>query len=194
MMLLALFIILWASQAFAVTAEWPCNDEPDMKEYRLEYSLETPELWGTVATVPHVDGCASITYLDSRYLAPGRKRYRVFAGNTADRYSGPSPEALITIPVSPIGNPGGQTEQPLPPSPFVPDVPSIDPPPTPPPPVEPPPVEPPPVEPPPVEPPPVPVVTLKEAMLNGLKTCLDRKLAHTACMKALVDAIGKATQ
>jgi hypothetical protein len=70
----------------------------------------------------------------------------------------------------------------------------VEPPPVEPPPVEPPPVEPPPVEPPPVEPPPVPIVTTKEALQDGLKTCLSKKLAHTACMKALAQALENATR
>lgn len=179
-----LTILLSASSSFAVTLEWPCNDESDMKDYRLEYATEPAYAWGVVDRIEHIDGCESIRYPDSRYLAPGRKRYRVFAGNRDRHYSTPSPEAWITIPVSPVGNPGGSTEVPLPPSPYDGNT-------------DLPPVWPPPVEPPPVEPPPVlpsaPIVTMKEAMQQGLSRCLDRKLAHTACMKALAEALGKVT-
>jgi hypothetical protein len=38
------------------------------------------------------------------------------------------------------------------------------------------------------------VITLKDALHEGVNTCLDRKLAHTACFKALDDALGKVTQ
>ncbi len=37
-------------------------------------------------------------------------------------------------------------------------------------------------------------VTLKDALHEGVNACLDRKLAHTACFKALNDALGKVTQ
>lgn len=37
-------------------------------------------------------------------------------------------------------------------------------------------------------------VTLKDALLDGVDYCLSRKLAHTACFKALNDALGKVTQ
>ena len=36
-----------------------------------------------------------------------------------------------------------------------------------------------------------PAVTVQSALHAGLKTCLDKKLAHTACMKALADALEK---
>jgi len=51
--------------------------------------------------------------------------------------------------------------------------------------------------PPPVPPlPPVPPspLGLKEALQSGLDTCLKNKLAHTACMKALSEAVGKVNQ
>lgn len=38
------------------------------------------------------------------------------------------------------------------------------------------------------------IITLKDALHEGVNTCLDRKLAHTACFKALDDALGKVTQ
>ncbi len=38
------------------------------------------------------------------------------------------------------------------------------------------------------------VITLKDAIHEGVNTCLDRKLAHTACFKALDEALGKVTQ
>lgn len=40
--------------------------------------------------------------------------------------------------------------------------------------------------------PPTTSTTVKQALQDGLATCLNRKLAHTACMKALSDAIRKA--
>ncbi|MBF0260280.1 MAG: hypothetical protein HQL97_00410 [Magnetococcales bacterium] len=186
MILLAILFlfVLAAIPAQAVTLEWPCNVESDMKDYRVEYAAEPSYAWGVVATIEHIDGCESIQYPDARYLTPGRKRYRVFSGNDSGHYSTPSPEAWITIPVSPIGNPGGQSEHPLPASPHESNA-QI-------PPIVPPPVVPPPVVLPPVPPvPPVPAVTLRDALKSGLATCLKGKLAHTACMKALDDAIGK---
>lgn len=179
LLLCILMILLTGASAFAITLEWPCNLEPDMKDYRVEYAAEPSYAWGVLDTIAHIDGCESIRYHDTRYVSPGRKRYRVFAGNDAGHYSTPSPEAWITIPISPVGNPGGQTEVSLPPSPHEGDV-DI------------PPIVPPPVVPPPPVPP--PVVTLRDALQQGLETCLGRKLAHTACMKALSDALGKVTQ
>lgn len=38
------------------------------------------------------------------------------------------------------------------------------------------------------------VITLKDALHEGVEHCLSRKLAHTACFKALDDALGKVTQ
>lgn len=38
------------------------------------------------------------------------------------------------------------------------------------------------------------IITLKDALHDGVETCLSRKLAHTACFKALDDALGKVTQ
>lgn len=38
------------------------------------------------------------------------------------------------------------------------------------------------------------IVTLKDALHDGVETCLSRKLAHTACFKALNEALGKVTQ
>lgn len=40
----------------------------------------------------------------------------------------------------------------------------------------------------------MPEVTLKDALLDGVDYCLSRKLAHTACFKALNDALRKVTQ
>lgn len=171
-------ILLSGASAFAITLEWPCNVETDMKDYRVEYAAEPSYAWGVVDTIEHIDGCESIRYPDTRYLTPGRKRYRVFSGNDAGHYSTPSPEAWITIPVSPVGNPGGQSEQPLTSSPHESNA-QI------------PPIVPPPAVPPPVVPPPVPPVMLRDALKSGLATCLKGKLAHTACMKALDDALGK---
>lgn len=176
-------ILLSGVSAFAVTLEWPCNSEPDMKDYRVEYAAEPSYSWGVVDTIEHIDGCESVRYPDTRYLAPGRKRYRVFAGNDEGHYSTPSPEAWITIPTSPIGNPGGQSEASLPPSPHESDV--VIPP------VVPPPVVPPPIPP---SPPPVPSIGLLDALKGGFATCRTKKLAHTACMKALEEALGKVTQ
>lgn len=53
------------------------------------------------------------------------------------------------------------------------------------------PVPPPPPSSPPSPPPPS-GPSLYDALMNGITTCLDRKLAHTACFKALKDAVGKA--
>ena len=48
-----------------------------------------------------------------------------------------------------------------------------------------------PVPPPPPAPVPVPSLSLKDAIQGGLDTCLKNKLAHTSCMKALSEAVGK---
>ena len=43
----------------------------------------------------------------------------------------------------------------------------------------------------PAVPPPPAVVTLQQAIQGGLNLCLTKKLAHTACMRALSEAVGK---
>lgn len=40
----------------------------------------------------------------------------------------------------------------------------------------------------------LPTVTLKDSLLTGFTSCVERKLANTACNKAMVEAIRKATQ
>lgn len=118
-------ILVWPGFAGALTVSWDCNQEADMKEYRLEYSSSQTGPWGVVGTYPHPVPCTSpIKVQDNRYLAPGTKRWRVFASDQVNQVSEPSMTATFTVQVSPIGNPGGQTEQPLPPSPFNPDVPA----------------------------------------------------------------------
>lgn len=136
--------------AASVTITWDCNKEADMLEYRLEASSGGP--WGVVKIIPHPIPCTSpITTQDARYLAPGEKLYRVFAIDTSKNSSLPSESASVTIPVPPISSPGGMTEEPLPPSPWL-----APPAPTPPPPIV---TPPPPVVPPPPPPGPTTPVT-----------------------------------
>lgn len=45
-------------EALALTASWDCNKEPDMKEYRLEYSADAGASWGVEATVTHPKPCS----------------------------------------------------------------------------------------------------------------------------------------
>ena len=300
--ILILFAVLsLVGEVSAFTVQWNCNPESDVKEYRVEYSADGGASWGIEATVPHPKPCTSPVSMGvTRYLKSGSKLYRVFAidkaGNVATK---PSEPASYTVKPPPIGNPGGQEEAPIPPSPYKPaPVPTPPPPIVPPPPVVPPPTPTPPpvarpsklagiqvdnigptsalvtfplptatganirlsldpiawgsatsmscvgpdelgmatcvlenllpnrvyalqgvyyfgvmnqgaiygelsdvvpfttapfVPPTPPEPPdePHPMRTLTEAVLSGLDTCLSRKLAHTACMKALREAIGK---
>lgn len=141
-----------------------------MSAYQLEYSANSGVSWGVVSKVPHPNPCTSpITYQDGRYLSPGKKLFRVFAEADNGGVSGPSESFELTIPIPPIGNPGGQTEYPLPPSPYqtvpVPPIGAPD-----------------------------PSTTLRNAIQAGLETCLGRKLAHTACMKALAEALGKVNE
>lgn len=285
-LILTLTLCLFASPAFALTVEWPCSPEADMKEYRVEYSADAGASWGVEATVPHPKPCVSpVTMGVTRYLTPGNKLFRLFAIDRTSNVSKPSATAPYTVKVPPIGNPGGQEEAALPPSPYVPP---IDPPPAPPPvvplPMPPPVVQPgdltglravdvsstsgmlefeavagsgadirlsiapikwgqasslsctvdgdcpmanllpdtvyqaqgvryfgvmnqgatygplspvvefrtpPIVVPTPAVPPPPAVVTLQQAIQGGLNLCLTKKLAHTACMRALSEAVGK---
>lgn len=280
----------------ALTVSLDCNTEADMKEYRIEYSADGGASWGVEGTVPHPKPCTSpVTMKITRYIAPGNKLYRAFAIDLAANSSQPSKSVPYTV----IGNPGGQEEAPLPPSPYKPTTT----PPAPPPVVTPPPVVPPPTPPPvakpgklgnvqmsnigptsaivtfplpfatgadirlsldpiawgsstsvtctgpddlglatcllenllpnrrydlqgvyyfgvmnqgatygelsdvvtfmtaqgtpppvPPSPPPAPSASLKDALQSGLDICLTRKLAHTACMKALSEAVGKVNQ
>lgn len=280
-------LIIAIGEALAFTVEWACNPESDMKEYRVEYSADGGASWGIEATVPHPKPCTSpVSFGVTRYLKPGPKLFRLFAIDTAGNVATkPSEPASYTVKPSPIGNPGGQEEAPLPPSPYVPIVvpppapPPVVPPPMPPPVVQPgdltglravdvsstsgmlefeavagsgadirlsiapikwgqasslsctvdgdcpmanllpdtvyqaqgvryfgvmnqgatygplsPVVEfrtPPIVVPTPAVPPPPAVVTLQQAIQGGLNLCLTKKLAHTACMRALSEALGK---
>lgn len=155
-----------SAPAFAFTIEWACNPEPDMKEYRVEYSADEGKSWGVVGTVPHPGSCPSnVTMEDGRYVSPGKKHIRVFALDDEGNQSMPSQVASYVVPPQPVGNTGGRVETPLPPSPYVPVV----------------------------DLPPTPSVTVRSALAFGLETCLTRKLAHTACMKALAEALGKVT-
>lgn len=83
--------LVLASHSFALTVEWSCNPEVDMKEYRVEYSADAGASWGVEATVPHPQPCTSPVRLGvTRYLKPGPKLYRVFALDTAGNTSTPS--------------------------------------------------------------------------------------------------------
>jgi hypothetical protein len=288
---LGLIGLLLCGPAFALTVEWSCNLESDMKEYRVEYSKDAGATWGVEGTVPHPKPCTSpVSFGITRYLKPGLKMYRLFSVDTAGNVSTkPSEPASYTVKAPLIGNPGGQEEAPIPPSPYKPaptPTPSpVVPPPTPPPVAKPGKLAnvqianigptsaivtfplpfatgvdlrlslaqiawgsatsvtctgpddlglatcllenllpnrrydlqgvyyfgvmnqgatygelsdvvtfmtaqgtPPPVPP---SPPPAPSASLKDALQSGLDICLTRKLAHTACMKALSEAVGK---
>lgn len=141
--------LIWlslAGQAFALTVSWDCNKEPDMKEYRVEYSADVGASWGVEATVPHPQPCTSPVRLGvTRYLKPGPKLYRVFALDTAGNTSTPSASAPYLVKPPLIGNPGGQEEALLQPSPYKAPLPIPTP-------------VPPPVVPPTPPPPPAPVV------------------------------------
>ena len=143
-LLLSLALLSITGEAFALTVSWTCNPEPDMKEYRVESSKDAGKSWGIEATWPHPKPCVSPVKMSiTRYLAPGERLFRVFgidtAGNVARQ---PSEPASYTVKPSPIGNPGGQEEAALPPSPYK------EAPVTPPPPVVPPPIVLPPAPPP----------------------------------------------
>ena len=116
---LALILLLTAVSASAETVTWLCNTEADMKAYRVEYSNDGGASWGVEGTVPHLKPCTSPVSMGvTRYLKPGNKLYRVFAIDTTGNVSGPSATAPYTVTVPPIGNPGGQEEASLPPSPY----------------------------------------------------------------------------
>ncbi len=134
--------LLVSLPVLAETVTWDCNPEPDMKVYRGERATGDTGSWGVLFTQPHVPGCETLSWTNPEYVAPGQKRYRLFAVDTSGNASLPSGVVQFTVPTSPIGNPSGQTEPSLPPSPYVVAQ-------NPPPPVSPPPV---------VVPPPPPVV------------------------------------
>lgn len=115
--LLALLSLPWP--AFALTFTWDCNKESDMKEYRLERSGDAGASWGVASMIPHPQPCVSpITLQYGAYLAPGTKLFRLFAGDEAGNWSQPSNVVSLTVKPPLIGNPGGQEEAPLPPSPY----------------------------------------------------------------------------
>lgn len=144
-------VLLWTVPAFAETFTWGCNAEPDMKEYRGERSDNAGASYGVLFTKAHVPGCSELSFQSTAYVKPGDKLGRLFACDKVGNCSNPSAPYPYKIATPIIGNPGGQTETPLPPSPFAGAV-------TPPPPVV---TPPPPVvtPPPPVVTPPPPVVT-----------------------------------
>ncbi len=149
--LAVLTTVLCAAPAWSATISWDCNPEPDMKEYRVESSKDAGKSWGIEATWPHPKPCTSPVSMGiTRYMVPGERLFRLFAIDTAGNVARqPSEPASYAVKPSPIGNPGGQEEAALPPSPYK------EAPVTPPPPVVPPPVVPPPIVLPPA-PPPVP--------------------------------------
>lgn len=155
--LVVLIILLSASPAWPATISWNCNPESDMKEYRVEYSADGGASWGIEATVPHPKPCTSpVSFGVTRYLKPGPKLFRLFAIDTAGNVATkPSEPASYTVKPPPIGNPGGQEEAPIPPSPYKPA-----PVPTPPPPI---------VPPPPVVPPPTPPPVARPSKLAGIQ-------------------------
>lgn len=112
-------LIIAIGEALAFTVEWACNPESDMKEYRVEYSADGGASWGIEATVPHPKPCTSPVSMGvTRYLKSGSKLYRVFAIDKAGNVSMPSESAPYTVKPPLIGNPGGQEEAPIPPSPY----------------------------------------------------------------------------
>lgn len=163
---LLMMLVSVLSPAWAVTIQWDCNTEQDMHSYRVEYSNDGGGSWGVVGSTAHPTPCTSpVTFLDSRYVAPGTKLIRVFGIDQQGNTSLPSQSVNYLVKPPVIGNTGGQTEQPLPPSPYLP---VVNPPSTPPPPVVPPPVVPPPTTPPPpVVPPPIPPI-VRPSPLTGL--------------------------
>ena len=173
---LALILLLTAVSASAETVTWLCNTEADMKAYRVEYSNDGGASWGVEGTVPHLKPCTSPVSMGvTRYLKPGNKLYRVFAIDTTGNVSGPSATAPYTVTVPPIGNPGGQEEASLPPSPYN-ATPTQPPPPTP-------------------VPPPVPASpSVLAALEQAVDACLVRKLAHRACFKLLQEELRKVTR
>ena len=175
LMLLAV-LVSTAAPAFALTVQWTCNPEADMKEYRVEYSADAGASWGVEGTIPHLKPCTSPVSMGvTRYLKPGNKLYRVFAIDTTGNVSGPSATAPYTVTVPPIGNPGGQEEASLPPSPYN-ATPTQPPPPTP-------------------VPPPVPASpSVLAALEQAVDACLVRKLAHRACFKLLQEELRKVTR
>lgn len=294
LVIMLLSILLPSRAVAAIVVTWDCNTEADMANYRVEYSRDNGGSWGIEANVDHVPGCQTQQLGITRYIAPGKKLYRLFAGDKSGNMSLPSRTVEFVQPILPIGSPGGQEEAPLPPSPYKPDVipAPVPPAPTPVPPAPtPPPVAKPgklsgmqvsdisqtsaavtfklpvgtgadirlsidpmswgsatsvscvesdqlgtmtcqlenllpgktyalqgvyyfgimnqgaiygelsdivkfttlvaPTPPPAPQPPPPSNVTLLEAIRFGLDTCLTKKLAHTACMKALREAVGK---
>lgn len=126
--LLGILLPLHAMAAIVVT--WDCNTEADMANYRVEYSRDNGSSWGVEANVDHMPGCKTQELRITRYIAPGKKLYRLFAGDKSGNTSLPSQTAEFVQPISPIGNPGGQAEESLPLSPYRPDV--VVPPPVPP--------------------------------------------------------------
>ncbi|QOJ33891.1 MAG: hypothetical protein HRU82_02530 [Nitrospira sp.] len=121
--LAVLTTVLCAAPAWSATISWDCNTESDMKEYRLERSGDAGASWGVASMIPHPQPCVSpITLQYGAYLAPGTKLFRLFAGDKAGNWSQPSNVVSLTVKPPIIGNTGGQVEQPLPPSPFVPVV------------------------------------------------------------------------
>ena len=129
--------------ASAETFTWDCNKEADMKEYRGERSDNGGATWGVLFKKDPVPGCTELSYQNTAYVKPGDKLGRLFSCDKSGNCSTPStPPYPYKIAVPIIGNPGGQTETPLPPSPFAgavtPPPPVVTPPPpvvTPPPPV-----------------------------------------------------------
>ena len=118
-LLSALAICLMTMPAHAETFTWDCNTEADVKEYRGERSADAGANWGVLFTKPHVAGCTQLSYQNTAYVKPGDKLGRLFACDKVGNCSGPSATVPYKIATPPVGNPGGQTETPLPPSPVV---------------------------------------------------------------------------
>lgn len=116
---LAFFVLCLPGLASAETFTWGCNPEADMKEYRGERSDNGGATWGVLFKKDHVPGCTELSYQSTAYVKPGDKLGRLFACDKTGQCSAPStPPVSYKIATPIIGNPGGQTETPLPPSPF----------------------------------------------------------------------------
>lgn len=118
LVIVLLSILLPLHAMAAIVVSWDCNTEADMANYRVEYSRDGGSSWGVEANVDHVPGCKTQELGITRYITPGKKLYRLFAGDKSGNTSLPSKAVEYIKPVSPIGNPGGQEEAALPPSPF----------------------------------------------------------------------------
>ena len=115
-LLLLLAVLACTGEASALTIEWICNPEPDMKEYRVDYSTDAGKTWGVEGTIPHPKPCVSPVKMGvTRYLTPGEKLFRVVSIDLANNAAEPSQPVSYTVPAST----SGQEEADVPPVPVV---------------------------------------------------------------------------